>query len=516
MASTNQIRTLQEKRTQLRCGGGKSKIDAQHRKGKLTARERLEYFFDPGSFLELYAYIEHNTTDFGMDSTKAYGDGVITGFGLVRGRKVFAFAQDFTFMGGSLGEKHAEKIACLLDKAMEAMCPIVGLFDSGGARIQEGIRALAGFGKIFRRNTKASGLIPQIAAVMGPCAGGSVYSPALMDFVFMVEETSQMFITGPQVIATVTGEHVDAQQLGGAGTHTAVSGVAHGKAKTEKACLDKIKELLEYLPDSAMKTPQKTFSSKNIHTYCKELDTIIPESLGKAYDIHQLIRLLADDGTFFELQGAYARNIVTGFARIDGTVVGIIANNPKVMAGCLDIKSSGKAARFIRTCDMFNIPLATLVDTPGFLPGSDQEYNGIIRHGSAILYAYSEATVPKVTIVTRKAYGGAYIAMCCRELGADAVFAWPTAEIAVMGPEGAANIVFRREIAGAPDPEAVRREKIEEYRSRFANPYQAASSGYIDEVIAPGETKERIILLLLMMQGKCTGRQSKKHGNIPL
>ncbi|MGL5437203.1 MAG: acyl-CoA carboxylase subunit beta [Lachnospiraceae bacterium] len=511
----NATQVLNENRLLLYSGGGVGKIEEQHRKGKMTARERLEYFFDKGTFLELNAYMEHNTTDFGLESKKAYGDGVITGFGLVKGRKVFAYAQDFTFLGGSLGETHAEKISRLLDKAMEAKCPIVGLYDSGGARIQEGVRSLAGFGKIFYRHTKASGMIPQIAAIMGPCAGGSVYSPALMDFIFMVENTSQMFITGPQVIATVTGEMISVQQLGGADTHASISGVAHAKAKNEKECLDQIKTLLSYLPDSASCLPEKNFSTQNIHQYCKELDSIMPDSPKKAYDIYQLIRLIVDDGEFFEIQSAYAQSIITGFSRIDGYPVGIIANNPKVLAGCLDIKSSGKAARFIRTCDMFSIPIVTLVDTPGFLPGSDQEYNGIIRHGSAVLFAYSESTVPKVTVITRKAYGGAYIAMCSRELGADAVYAWPTAEIAVMGPEGAANIIFKNEIAAAENPDYVHKEKVTEYKQKFANPYTSASSGYVDDVILPGETRERIILTFMMMRKKSTGH-TRKHGNIPL
>jgi acetyl-CoA carboxylase carboxyltransferase component len=358
-------------------------------------------------------------------------------------------------------------------------------------------------------------MIPQIAAIMGPSSGGSVYSPALMDFVFMVENTSQMFITGPKVIATVTGEKIDIQTLGGANTHTAISGVAHVKTKDDKDCLTQIQTLLEYLPDSTFASPQKQFSTQNIHTYCKELDSIVPEIPTKPYDIYHLISLLSDSGEFFEIQGSYAQNIITGFARIDGYTVGIVANNPKMLAGCIDIKSSGKAARFIRTCDTFNIPLVTLVDTPGFLPGSDQEHNGIIRHGAAVLYAYSEATVPKVTIIIRKAYGGAYIAMCSSELGADAVYAWPTAEIAVMGPEGAANIIFKNEIDNASDPDTVRREKVAEYRNKFANPYTAASSGYVDDVILPGETRERLILTLLMMQKKGMPH-TKKHGNIPL
>lgn len=509
------VLTLKEQRKLLYGGGGADKVIRQHQQGKMTARERLEYLFDEGTFLELNAYMEHNTTDFGMDAVKCYGDGVVTGFGLVNGRKVFAFAQDFTFLGGSLGEKHAEKIASLLDMAIQARHPVIGLYDSGGARIQEGVRSLAGFGKIFYRNVKASGAIPQIAAIMGPCAGGAVYSPALMDFIFMVEGTAQMFLTGPQVIASVTGEVVSPDALGGADIHTMISGVAHSKAKSEIECLDQIKRLLSYMPDSASRFSQKTYSTDNIHTYLSQLDEVIPESPSKGYDIGAIIRPLCDNGEFFEIQSGYASNIVTGFARIDGQSVGIVANNPRMLAGCLDIHAAEKSARFIRTCDMFHIPLVTLVDTPGFLPGTNQEHNGIIRHGSALLYAYSEATVPKITIVTRKAYGGAYIAMCSRELGADAVYAWPGAEIAVMGPEGAANISFKSEIARAADPEAARAAKIQEYKQQFANPYKSAVAGYIDDVILPGETRERIILSLMMAQTEPENCQ-KKHGNIPL
>lgn len=507
----NAMQKLQHNRIQLCLGGGSAKIDAQHSRGKLTARERLDYLFDAGTFLELYAYMRKD-----IDATGAgHGDGVITGFGLVNGRRVFAFAQDFTYMGGSLGEKHAQKIAHTIEKATEAGCPVIGLFDSGGARIQEGIDSLAGFGKIFRRNTAASGRIPQIAAVMGPCAGGSVYTPALMDFIFMVEGSSQMFLTGPQVIATVTGEQISVEKLGGADTHTAVSGVAHAKFGDDKTCLAGVKQLLGYLPDNAWSTPPKEFTTQNIHA-AAQLDGIVPDSPGRAYDMYDILQGLVDENSLLELQGAYARNIITALARIDGSVVGIVASQPKVLAGCLDIASAEKAARFIRTCDAFGIPLVTLVDTPGFLPGSAQEHGGIIRHGSAVLYAYCEATVPRITVVLRKAYGGAYIAMCSRELGADTVFAWPTAEIAVMGPEGAAGIVYKQQIADSPNPAATRREKIEEYRETFSNPYRAASSGHIDDVIAPGETRERIILSLLMNGRKDCVPGRRRHGNIPL
>ena len=506
---------LNSKREQLFEGGGSERIAQQHDKGKMTARERLDYFFDEGTFIELNVYSQHNSTEFGLAKTKAYGDGVITGFGLVNGRKVFAYAQDFTFLGGSLGEMHAAKIAALQDKAIAAKCPIVGLHDSGGARIQEGIRSLAGFGKIFYRNVKASGVIPQIAVIMGPCAGGAVYSPGLMDFVFMVENTGQMFITGPKVIATVTGEKVSIEELGGARTHTEISGVAHKKAKDDKTCLDYVKELMSYLPDSAIDSPKQIHLSESTNIYCEELDDIIPENPAKSYDISQIIGAVLDDGAFYEIHDSYALNIRIGFGKIDGTTVGIVANNSQVLAGCLDIKGSKKAARFIRTCDSFGIPLVTFVDTPGFLPGTDQEYGGIIRDGATILYAYSEATVPKITVVLRKAYGGAYIAMCSRELGADAVFAWPGAEIAVMGPEGAVDIVYKREIDNSKDPDIARREKIEEYKQNFANPFNAANSGFIDDVILPGETRQRIIMAIMMASNDKADNKIK-HGNIPI
>lgn len=510
----NEVQQLKQKRLQLYLGGGNDKIEAQHFKGKLTARERLEYLFDHGTFLELYAYMRSDAAA----GDSGHGDGVITGFGMVGGRKVFVFAQDFTYMGGSLGEKHAKKIAHTIEKASQVGCPVIGLFDSGGARIQEGINSLAGFGSIFRQNTAASGRIPQIAAVMGPCAGGSVYTPALMDFVFMVEDSSQMFLTGPQVIATVTGEKISVEELGGAKTHTSVSGVAHARFTGDKPCLDGIKRLLTYLPGNAWSSPPKEFISRNIHDPVEKLKNIIPGNAGKAYNMYEIINGVIDEGSMFELHADYARNIITALTRINGRPVGVVANQPLVLAGCLDIASAQKVARFVRTCDMLQIPLVTLVDTPGFLPGSAQEFGGVIRHGSAMLYAYSEATVPRVTVVLRKAYGGAYIAMCCRELGADAVFAWPNAEIAVMGPEGAANIVYKQAIQSAENPEEMRREKVEEYRENFANPYCAASSGHIDDVIAPEETRERIVISLMMGECENGGKRQndRKHGNIPL
>ena len=506
---------LQDRRAKLMLGGGADKIEAQHKKGKLTARERIDYFFDPGTFVELNAYVQHHCNDLGLEGTQVDGDGVVTGFGLVKGQRVFVFAQDFTYNGGSLGEMHAQKISKLQEKALKAGCPIVGLLDSGGARIQEGISSLAGFGKIFHQNTMASGIIPQISVIMGPCAGGAVYSPALTDFVFMVEGTSQMFLTGPAVIVTVTGEQVTAEELGGAATHTSKSGVAHFRAPDDKACLDKVKELLSYLPSKAGAPLPKSFSAGNVHAKVDALNTLMPENANKAYDMYDVIKGIVDDGEILEPHEHFARNIITCYARIDGTPVGIIANQPKVLAGCMDIDSSTKATRFVRTCDAFGIPVVTFVDTSGFLPGTGQEYGGIIRHGAGLLYAYSEATVPKITIVTRKAYGGAYIAMCCRDLGADAVYAWPQAEIAVMGPEGAINIIYKRDIAAAENPDAKRAELVGMYKEKFSNPYVAANHGYVDDVIEPRETREKIIQALLMMRDKKEDRPARKHGNIP-
>ena len=506
---------LQERREKLMLGGGADKIDAQHKKGKLTARERIDYFFDQGTFVELNAYVWHHCNDLGMEGTQMDGDGVVTGYGMVKGQRVFVFAQDFTYSGGSLGEMHAMKISELQKKALKAGCPVVGLLDSGGARIQEGINSLAGFARIFYQNTMASGIIPQISVIMGPCAGGAVYSPALTDFVFMVENTSQMFLTGPAVIVTVTGEQVTAEELGGAVTHTSKSGVAHFRAPDEKSCLDKVKGLLSYLPSRAGAPLPKTFSSGNIHQKLDALNDIMPENANKAYDMYDVIKGIVDDGVIMDSHEHWARNIITCYARIDGTPVGIIANQPKVLAGCMDIDSSTKATRFVRTCDAFGLPLITLVDTSGFLPGTGQEYGGIIRHGAGLLYAYSEATVPKITIVTRKAYGGAYIAMCCRELGADMVYAWPSAEIAVMGPDGAINVLYKRDLAAAEDPDARRAELVGMYKDKFANPYAAAHNGYVDDVIEPRETRQKIIQSLLIMRDKQEEIPPRKHGNIP-
>lgn len=506
---------LHKRRAELVQGGGADKIEAQHNKGKLTARERIDYFFDPGTFVELNVYVQHHCSDLGMEGTQKDGDGVVTGYGLVRGQRVFVFAQDFTYSGGSLGEMHALKISELQKKALKAGCPIIGLLDSGGARIQEGIHSLAGFGRIFYQNTMASGIVPQISVIMGPCAGGAVYSPALTDFVFMVEKTSQMFLTGPAVIETVTGEKVTAEDLGGAVAHTSKSGVAHFRAPDDRTCLDKVRSLLSYLPSSAGAPLPKSFSAGSIHSKVDALNDALPEDANKAYDMYNVIKGIVDDGELLEPHGDWAKNIITCFARVDGTPVGIIANQPKVMAGCMDIDSSTKATRFVRTCDAFGIPLVTLVDTSGFLPGTAQEYGGIIRHGAGLLYAYSEATVPKITIVTRKAYGGAYIAMCCRELGADVVYAWPQAEIAVMGPEGAINIIYKRDLAASDNPDAKRAELVNMYKEKFANPYSAAGGGYIDDVIEPRETRQKIIQALLIMRDKKEELPSRKHGNIP-
>jgi len=506
---------LEERRARLLLGGGVDKIETQHKKGKLTARERLDYFFDPGTFMELNAFVQHRCNDLGMEGTQVDGDGVVTGCGLVNGQRVFVFAQDFTYSGGSLGEMHALKISKLQEMALKAGCPIIGLLDSGGARIQEGINSLAGFGRIFYQNTMASGVVPQISVIMGPCAGGAVYSPALTDFVFMVEGTSQMFLTGPAVIVTVTGEQVTAEELGGAATHTSRSGVAHFRAPDDCSCLDKVKDLLAYLPSKAGGPLPERFAAGNVSPLADILNDLLPDNANKAYDMYEVIRGIVDDGEIVEPHEHFAKNIITCYARIDGTPVGIVANQPKVIAGCMDIDSSTKATRFVRTCDAFGIPVITFVDTSGFLPGTGQEYGGIIRHGAGLLYAYSEATVPKITVVTRKAYGGAYIAMCCRELGADVVYAWPQAEIAVMGPEGAINIIYHRDIAAAEKPEERRAELIDMYKEKFSNPYVAANYGYVDEVIEPIETRERLSQALFMLRDKKEDRPPRKHGNIP-
>jgi len=514
--AVSQMLKLQEKRSEIEKGGGDKRIEKQHERGKLTARERINMLFDVGTFIETNAFVKHRCTNFGMQDVHAHAEGVVTGYGQVDGRLVYAFAQDFTVVGGSLGEMHANKISKVLDSAIKVGAPVIGLNDSGGARIQEGIDALAGYGDIFYRNTLASGVIPQITAIMGPCAGGAVYSPALNDFVFMVDKTSQMFITGPQVIKTVTGEDVSAETLGGAMTHNSVSGVAQFIEKDDRSCINEIRRLLSYLPSNNLeRTPQKE-SYDDVNRMIPALNTCIPEHPNKPYDMLEVIHNIVDDKEIYEYMPHFAKNIITCFARLNGETIGIIANQPKVLAGCMDFNTGDKAARFIRTCDAFNIPLLTLVDTPGFLPGTSQEYNGIIRHGAKILYAYSEATVPMVTLITRKAYGGAYIAMSSKHLGADLVYAWPTAEIAVMGPQGAANIIFRKDIANADDSEDMLKRKVHDYTREFATPYKAAERGYVDDIIEPASTRIRLADAFEMLRSKREVRPSKKHGNIPL
>lgn len=514
--SVSKLQVLKEKKDKIKLGGGEKRIKKQHSSGKLTARERLNLLFDESTFVEIDTFVKHRCVNFGMEKQESPGEGVVTGYGKVDGRLVYAYAQDFTVVGGSLGEMHAKKICKVQDLALKMGAPIVGLNDSGGARIQEGIDALAGYGDIFFRNTLSSGVIPQICAITGPCAGGAVYSPALMDFIFMVDQTSQMFITGPQVIKTVTGEVVTAEDLGGATTHNSTSGVAHFMAQNDEDCIEQIRKLLSYLPSNNSENAVTYDSEDNPNRLTPILDKIIPEGSGKPYDMKDIIYEVVDDGDFYEVQPAFGTNIITGFARINGDSIGIIASQPKVMAGCLDINASDKAARFIRTCDCFNIPLVTFVDVPGFLPGTSQEYGGIIRHGAKMLYAYSEATVPKITLITRKAYGGAYIAMSSKHLGADMVMAWPSAEIAVMGPDGAANIIFKNEIKEATDPNKVRLEKVSEYTNEFATPYKAAERGYIDDVIEPSMTRIRLADALDTLASKREDRPYKKHGNIPL
>lgn len=512
----NKIEDLRRRKEALELGGGQKRIDDQHAKGKLTARERIALLFDEGSFVEIDTFVHHRSNNFNMGKTKAPGDGVVTGYGTVDGRLVYAFAQDFTVLGGSLGEYHAEKIVKIQKMALKMGAPIVGLNDSGGARIQEGVNSLSGFGKIFYNNTIASGVIPQISVIMGPCAGGAVYSPAIMDFVFMVDKTSQMFITGPQVIKTVTGEDISPEELGGAMAHNAKSGVAHFIGKDDADTLNMVRDLLSYLPSNNLETAPVYGNNDDINKLLPELNEIIPENPNRAYDMYDIIKSVADNKVLYDVMPHYAKNIITCFIRMDGQTVGVIASQPRVAAGCLDIDASDKAARFVRRCDAFNIPLLTIVDVPGFLPGTGQEHGGIIRHGAKLLYAYSEATVPKVTLIVRKAYGGAYIGMCCRELGADMVMAWPSAQIAVMGAEGAANIVFRNDINEAKDPAAKRQEKIAEYEEQFSNPYRAAEMGYVDDVIEPATSRQRIISAFDMLSSKRESLPAKKHGNIPL
>jgi methylmalonyl-CoA decarboxylase subunit alpha len=507
---------LQEKRDKIALGGGEDRVKKQHAKGKMTARERLVHLFDPGTFIETDAFIKNRCTRFGMDKLDFEGESVVTGYGQVDGRIAYAFSQDFTITGGALGEMHAKKIVKAMDAAAKIGAPIVGINDSGGARIQEAVDALSGYGDIFFRNSIYSGVIPQISAIMGPCAGGAVYSPALTDFIFMVDKTSQMFITGPQVIKTVTGEIVSAEDLGGAMTHNSVSGNVHFLASDEIQCLTDIRTLLTYLPSNSLEKTPATASENDINRQIDELDELIPDNANKPYNILDVITPIVDHGKFMEYMPYFAKNLVTGFAKINGRSVGIVANQPNVMAGCLDMNAGDKAARFIRTCDSFNIPLLTFVDVPGFLPGTNQEYGGIIRHGAKILYSYSEATVPKITVITRKAYGGAYVAMCSKSLGADMVFAWPSAEVAVMGSEGAVNIIFKNDIAKADNKEETKAGILKEYAAEFATPYKAAERGFVDDVIEPHASRQRIIDAFNMLEGKREKRPAKKHGNIPL
>jgi methylmalonyl-CoA decarboxylase subunit alpha len=509
------LQNRQDKALQM---GGEEQVKKQHEKGKLSARERLDLFFDPGTFREIDMFVKHRSTNFGMQKVDIASDGVITGHGLVNGRPVFAFSQDFTARGGSLGEKHAGKIVKVMDLAMRSGVPLIGINDSGGARVEEGIDSLRGYGDIFFRNSRASGVIPQISAIMGPCAGGAVYSPAMTDFIFMVKNTSHMFITGPSVIKAVIGQDISMEELGGAMTHNARSGNAHFACESDADAIEQIKALLGYLPANNLEEPPRIDIGDDPARMCPELDTLIPDNPRAPYSMKDVIRSIVDGGVFFEPHQYYAQNCLVGFARMDGRVVGILANEPQVLAGCLDINASDKLSRFIRFCDAFNIPLLTLVDVPGYLPGTEQEWGGVIRHGAKLLWAYSEATVPKLTVVTRKSYGGAYIAMSSQHLGADMVMAWPSAEIAVMGAQGAVGIIssYRKEIAAAEDPAAKTREKIQEYENAFSNPYIAAERGYIEAVIRPAETRVRVIDALNVLCTKSESLPPKKHGNIPV
>lgn len=516
MSTEQRIIEMQDKKISLQQGGGTSRIDKQHKSGKLTARERIEKLVDPSSFVEIDGFVTHRCTDFGMEKETAPADGVVTGYATIDSRPVYLYSQDFTVRGGSLGEMHAKKITKVMDMAMKMGCPILCINDSGGARIQEGIDSLSGYGEIFYRNTMASGVIPQISVILGPCAGGAVYSPALTDFIFMVDNISKMFITGPQVVQAATGEQVTEEELGGARAHNQTSGVAHFKYLSEEECFAGIRSLLSYLPQNNLEDTLIYDNNDDLNRLAPELNSMIPDNPNKSYDVKEVIQQIVDNGEFLEVQSLFAQNMVIGFARLNGKPIGLIANQPKVKAGALDIDASDKTARFIRFCDCFNIPIVTLTDVPAFLPGVDQEHSGIIRHGAKLLYAYSEATVPKINVILRKAYGGAYIAMSSKHLGTDLVYAWPTAEIAVMGSEGAANIIFRKDIEKAEDPITKRREKIQEYRNRFTNPYAAAARGYIDDVIEPEATRPRLISALEMLQSKRENRPPKKHGNIPL
>ena len=510
------IEELRRRKAALLDERRKEAVRRQHEKGKLTARERLDLLLDRGSFVETDPFVVHRSHDFGMERNRPPGDGVVTGYGTIDGRRVFVASQDFSVFGGSLGEAHAQKICKVQDLALATGVPFIQINDSGGARIQEGAASLAGYGYIFERNVRASGVIPQISVIMGPCAGGAVYSPAITDFTFMVRETSHMFITGPEVIKAVTGEEVSFEELGGAMTHASRSGVASFVSQDEEECLAMVRHLLSYLPSNNLEDPPAYAVVDDPERHDEGLTHLVPDSPKEPYDMHEVIRRVVDDGDFFEVFPFWAMNIVTGFARLDGRTVGVVANQPKVLAGTLDIDSSEKASRFVRFCDAFNIPLVTFVDVPGFLPGKEQEFGGIIRHGAKLLYAFAEATVPRMTVITRKAYGGAYLVMNSKHLRADVSFAWPTAEIAVMGPEGAVNVVFRKEIEKAADPDQRREELIAEYQRRFANPHVAAERGFVDDVIEPAETRPRLIRALRMLATKREAVPARKHGNIPL
>ena len=516
MSIDPKIQRLGELRAQAHLGGGQHRIEEQHRKGKLTARERIDLLLDEGSFRELDVFVTHRTSGFGIENKQFLGDSVVTGWGSIDGRLVYVFSQDFTVFGGSLGEVHAEKVCKIMDLAMKNGAPVIGLNDSGGARIQEGVVSLGAYADIFLRNTLASGVIPQISAVMGPCAGGAVYSPAITDFIVMVKGTSYMFITGPDVIKAVTREEVDFEELGGAKAHNTISGVAHFAAEDEEDCAHILRRLFNYIPQNNMEDPPLVTPTDDPFRMDEALNSIVPDSPTKPYDMKQIIRRVVDNGDFLEVHEHWAQNMLVGFARLNGRSVGIVAQQPAVLAGVLDIHSSDKAARFVRFCDCFNIPIITFVDVPGFLPGVSQEHGGIIRHGAKLLYAYCEATVPKATIITRKAYGGAYDVMSSKHVRGDVNYAWPSAEIAVMGPDGAVSIIFRKEIAEAEDPEAERERRVKEYREKFANPYISASRGYIDDVIEPRETRPRLIEALEMLQNKRDHNPPKKHGNMPL
>lgn len=514
--STDKVKHLLEERERALQGGGAKRIEEQHKKGKLTARERIEILLDDGSFEEIGMFVQHHSTDFGLENQKYLGDGIVTGRGTIDGRQVLVFSQDFTVFGGSLSEAHAEKICRIMDLSLKIGVPVIGLNDSGGARIQEGVVSLGGYADIFLRNTLASGVVPQISAILGPCAGGAVYSPAITDFVFMVKNTSYMFVTGPNVVKTVTHEDVTFEELGGAMAHATKSGVAHFACENEVECLGAIRKLLGYIPLNNLDDPPRVVPTDDSLRMDKTLDSIVPENPNKPYDMKEVIRKIVDNEEFFEVQELYAQNLLVGFARLGGYSVGIVANQPSVLAGVLDIDASLKGARFVRFCDAFNIPLVVLEDVPGFLPGTDQEWRGIIKHGAKLLYAFCEATVPRLTVITRKAYGGAYDVMNSKHIRGDVNLAWPSAEIAVMGPKGAVEIIFRKEIDQAADREQATEQKVTEYREKFANPYIAAERGFIDEVIVPSETRPKLIKALRFLENKVDSNPKKKHGNIPL